>query len=74
MDAIEKATVWRAEIDAEHPAVDRAGEVLTEHFWADLVGSCVCGWRPSGAPCVRRAQHTRHVAEQLAAAGLLSGP
>lgn len=74
MDAIEKATAWRAEIDAEHPAVDRAAEVLAEHEYV-YVGRTVEGDDVHACTCeayrFRFGTHARHVAEQLAAAGLL---
>lgn len=51
----------------------RAAEVLVAHFWADLAGSCVCGWRPDGHRRSWRYEHAAHVAQRLSTHGLLVG-
>lgn len=82
-DVIDKATTWRAEIDADHPAVDRAAGVLRTHVQClDVYPThepayiqCECGHRSANDDDeAREYGHYRHMAEQLAVAGLLSSP
>ena len=49
-----------------------AVEVLAAHFWADLAGSCSCGWLPDGPRRSGRREHARHVAKQLILTGLIT--
>jgi hypothetical protein len=73
MDAIEKATTWRAEIDAaarRDDVVNVCG-VLTRHAqiqeWVDgcLHVTCVCGWPHVGEPSP---SYEMHLAAQVVAA------
>jgi hypothetical protein len=73
-DVVAKATAYRAEIDAEGPAAQRARRILTQHRWLAMSELCRCGkWQPQDTVADPRVQHEHHVAERLAAADLLNG-